>query len=325
MQAMWWIEARQRVLFDGTPANGQLVSGAFSNAVPSSTGKGGDVRISANSLSVTNGAFLSSSSLSTGDAGNVVIRVKGAIQLDDGTIETRSQSSSGGDIQISAERIRLFRNSDIRTFVESGGGKGGDITLNADSIIALNDSDILTFSTGGTGGNIAFNTRAFFGQNYRPAPRNTDPVKLDGNNRVDINASGTASGIITLPDVSFLQNSFTEFPQTFTDTTQLLANSCIVRRGQQNGSFRITGSGGLPQRPGDASVSPFPTGEVRTIAEVRGERREGVGANTLTPSSKLQAPNSPDRPWKIGDPIVEPQGAYQLPDGQLILSRECSN
>ncbi|MUL37185.1 hypothetical protein [Gloeocapsopsis dulcis] len=29
-------------------------------------------------------------------------------------------------------------------------------------------------------------------------------------------------------------------------------------------------------------------------------------------------------PWYIGDPIVEPQGVYRLPNGQLVLSCECS-
>ncbi|WAL61471.1 hypothetical protein [Thermocoleostomius sinensis] len=31
-----------------------------------------------------------------------------------------------------------------------------------------------------------------------------------------------------------------------------------------------------------------------------------------------------DRSWQPGDPIVEPQGAYQLEDGRWVLSRECS-
>ncbi|MBN3940192.1 MAG: hypothetical protein V7L21_19200 [Nostoc sp.] len=31
------------------------------------------------------------------------------------------------------------------------------------------------------------------------------------------------------------------------------------------------------------------------------------------------------RLWKKGDPIIEPTGVYQLNNGQLLLSRECSN
>jgi len=45
-----------------------------------------------------------------------------------------------------------------------------------------------------------------------------------------------------------------------------------------------------------------------------------VRTNNASPST------SPTRrPWQKGDPIVEPQGVYRLPSGQLVLSRECSD
>ena len=40
--------------------------------------------------------------------------------------------------------------------------------------------------------------------------------------------------------------------------------------------------------------------------------------------SGSSAANPLPRPWKIGDPIVEPQGVYQLANGELVMSRECS-
>jgi large exoprotein involved in heme utilization and adhesion len=69
----------------------------------------------------------------------------------------------------------------------------------------------------------------------------------------------------------------------------------------------ITGSGGLPQNPSDAPLSNYSTGSIRPI-----------------PSNSEKSPASATRQkWKIGDPIVEPQGVYKLPNGQLVLSREC--
>ena len=79
--------------------------------------------------------------------------------------------------------------------------------------IRLIHSDILAFAQDGRGGNVTLNTPAFFGENYQPASPGTDPATLDLNDRVDINASGAVSGIITLPDVSFIQNSLTELEQ----------------------------------------------------------------------------------------------------------------
>jgi large exoprotein involved in heme utilization and adhesion len=80
-------------------------------------------------------------------------------------------------------------------------------------------------------------TPTFFGYRYLPTPRSTDPATLDHNNRVDINASGAFTGIITLPDSSFVQNSLTSLPTNVIDTSNLIANSCIARGRHQKGSF----------------------------------------------------------------------------------------
>jgi large exoprotein involved in heme utilization and adhesion len=240
--------------------------------------------------------------------------VRDRLQLADGTIRTFSLLTSGGSIDITAKSIRLLENSNIVTSVLTGIGNGGDITLRANSIVALGDSNILAFARDGRGGNITLNTRAFFGQNYRPAPLGTDPLTLIGNGRVDVNASGSVAGVITVPDSTFIQNSLTQLPQGVIDTTTLLASSCIVRRNQSTGNFFITGSGGLPEKPGEVQPA-FPTGEVRSLGDGEDRGDGGVAISSLsTPSTS---------PWKIGDPIVEPQGVYQLPNGELVLSHEC--
>lgn len=101
-------------------------------------------------------------------------------------------------------------------------------------------------------------TPAFFGQNYKPAFSGIDPNTLDGNNKVDFNASGAVSGDISIPDTSLIQNSLNELPQNPIETSSLIANSCIARnQSQQQGTFTITGSGGLPSRPGDALICLF--------------------------------------------------------------------
>jgi large exoprotein involved in heme utilization and adhesion len=68
---------------------------------------------------------------------------------------------------------------------------------------------------------------------------------------------------------------------------------------RKEGKFIITGTESLPVRPGDGIPSQFPTGEVRSVPEKHSS-------------------------WQPGDPIVEPQGAYRLANGKLVLSRECS-
>jgi large exoprotein involved in heme utilization and adhesion len=48
-----------------------------------------------------------------------------------------------------------------------------------------------------------------------------------------------------------------------------------------------------------------------------------VDIETL-PGDSTPTNTNPNRPWQKGDPIVEPQGVYRLPNGKLVLSRECS-
>lgn len=214
-------------------------------------------------------------------------------------------------ITIDAGAIRLFGNSNIRSDVASGANNGGTITLNAGSVLAFNDSNILAFARDGRGGNITLNTPAFFGENYRPSLGETNLAILRNNGRVDLNATGVISGVITLPDVSFIQNSLVELPENQINTDTLLANSCIMRRASfasrsvqaTQGSFTIPGTGGLPQRPGDVQTSNFPTVDVEALP------------NQNQPLSH--------RTWQKGDAIIEPQGVYRLPNGKLVLSRNC--
>jgi filamentous hemagglutinin family protein len=289
-----------------TISDGATISASTSSKNPD--GVGGNLSINATqSFNLTNQARLLAQSTGAAPAGNITIHT-GQLTANNGSIETSATQSAGGGITITASDIRLFGDSDIRTDVASGAGGGGNINLTANSIIAFGDSDILAYAADGKGGDITFKTPIFFGFAYSPAPKGTDPDTLDHNNQVDINATGAVEGVISLPNLSFIQNSLTELPSNQIDTDSLLANSCIVRRNQPTrGSFTITGTGGLPQRPGDAQMSTFPTVDIETL-----------------PSDSTPTNTNPSRPWQKGDPIVEPQGVYRLPNGKLVMSRECS-
>ncbi|MBD0328376.1 MAG: hypothetical protein ICV68_18315, partial [Pyrinomonadaceae bacterium] len=213
-----------------TISDGATISASTSSKNPEGTG--GNLTINATeSFNLTNVARLLAQSTGAAPAGNITIDT-GQLTANNGSIETSATQSAGGSITITASDIRLFGDSDIRTDVASGAGGGGNINLTANSIIAFSDSDILAFARDGKGGDITLKTPIFFGFAYSPAPKGTDPDTLDHNNQVDINATGAVEGVITIPDVSFIQNSLTELPDNQIDTDSLLANSCIVRRNQ---------------------------------------------------------------------------------------------
>ncbi|WNZ26253.1 filamentous hemagglutinin N-terminal domain-containing protein [Leptolyngbya sp. NK1-12] len=279
-----------------TVRNAETISlnqSTISSAVgENASGQGGNIQLNTSSLNLDN-ARISARTQAQGRGGDIVVNAEDTIQTTDSDIETFSDSSSSGDINLSAAQIRLRGDSDIRTQVNQGEGSGGNITLSADAIVAFDDSDIVTRAPEGQGGNIRFDTPAFFGEAYIPDTRAAE------NNQVEVDASGVRSGVVTAPDVSFIQNSLADLPTSAINTDQLLANSCIART-ETGGTFLITGTGGLPAAPGNDAASAYPTGEVRAI-----------------PTE--EAPTD----WQPGDPIVEPQGVYRLPDGRLVMSRDC--
>jgi large exoprotein involved in heme utilization and adhesion len=282
---------RQRVTNQGAG------SGLFANTDINSTGNGGRITVNSNDLTLENGARISAQSQGTGTAGDIRLNALEQLQLTDSDIVTTAPRSSGGDIQVNtagdAGIVILRGDSDITT---NSLGNGGNITLRGAGIIAFDDSDILARSQDARGGNITLD--AFFSQNGSL----DSEAPFDGNDRVDVNADGElASGTITTPDTSFIQNSLTELPDTAIDTDTLVANSCVVRSEDGGNTFTITGTGGLPLRPGDRPLLPYGTNPVRSVPDA----------------------NPDDRSWQPGDAIVEPQGAYQLKDGRMVLSREC--
>jgi large exoprotein involved in heme utilization and adhesion len=173
---------------------------------------------------------------------------------------------------------------------------GSSININSEFIVGIpeENSDISANAFSGAGGNVQINTQGIFGIESRPKPSEKSDITASS----ELGVLGTIN--INAPDSSSIQNSFTEL-SLIIDTNALIANSCISRgTKQQENSFTITGSGGsTTNRPG-VSVSAYTTDEVR-------------GVETTS------------RPWKKGDPIIEPTGLYRLNNGQLLLSRECSN
>jgi large exoprotein involved in heme utilization and adhesion len=255
-------------------------------------------------VSPNSGIFTNTDLDSTGTAGDININVRESLETNSGNILSSSFKSNAGSININASKIRLRNDSNISSVVRQGSGSGGNVKLAADSIVAFDDSDIVTSAQSGSGGDITLDTPAFFGDGYQDSSSITNPLSLNKNNRVDINATGAFNGIITIPDVSFIQNNLATLPQVFLNTNDLIASSCIVRRDRQTGSFTITGNDSFPT-PSQSNDAAYPTGTVQIV-----------------PNSNFDDRNN--RPWQKGDPIIEPTGVYRLPNGELVMSRECS-
>ncbi|MEH2429643.1 MAG: filamentous hemagglutinin N-terminal domain-containing protein [Nostoc sp.] len=325
----------------------RLSDGALLDARTRNNQKGGDITVNANVFEALNGGQLTTTTSSNGYAGKITVNatdkviisssdssysdrivkfpervanigansglfvsstgsgITGDIEINSpeitldnqGKLNAESASGNGGNINVNSNLLLLRRGAEISTNAGTAekGGDGGNININSKFLIAVpeENSDISANAFTGTGGNIQINSQGIFGIESRP--------KLT--ERSDITASSElgVSGVtnINTPDNSSIQNSFTGLSPNVIDTNALIANSCISRgTKRQENSFHITGSGALRYTPGDVLTSAYTTGDVRSVEP--------------TP-----------RPWKKGDPIIEPQGLYRLPNGQLILSRSC--
>ena len=243
--------------FDGSP------SSISAEAGEASSGSGGNIAIDTQQLVLANGGEINARSEGTGRAGDITLRLDGGnLTIENSEIKTSSVRSLGGDIDISAGTIRLEGDGDIQTDVRSGEGSGGNINIVANSIIAFDDSDILAFSTDGRGGNIVLNTPAFFGENYVA----NSPSPFDDNDRVDINASGRlASGIVFVPSVDFIENGLIDLPDNLTNVEALVVASCIVNAEDTTGSLTLIGGDRLPQSPNDTISEPYTLGTVQSV------------------------------------------------------------
>lgn len=133
-------------------------------------GEGGDIRITAESLSITNGAELNSITKGTGNAGNINIETRDTIFLDG---ENSNQGASG-----------IFSSVDANLYTAQPPaiGNGGDVQITTESLSIERGAGIFT-NTGAQGdaGNVNIDVR--------------ETISFDG-----INSAGGASGIFSSVD-----------------------------------------------------------------------------------------------------------------------------
>ncbi|MEH2195237.1 MAG: S-layer family protein [Nostoc sp.] len=298
------VNAGGKFSLQGTTPNGfNFDTGIFSivgtDAGLTGKGEGGNINVTARDLSL-NGASLSASSLGDGIAGNININ-SDTVKLDNkAAIAAVTNSGNGGNISLTATDLLLLRhNSNISTSagLTKSGGNGGNININAKFIVAPSEenSNISGDSFEGSGGNVRINSQGMFGLEARPKPTKKSDITASS----ELGVSGVIN--INAPDTSSIQNGFTQLSPVI-DTNALIANSCISRATKrQENSFTITGSGSLTtNRPGILVSSYYTTGDVQSVKTI-------------------------SHPWKKNEPIIEPQGLYRLNNGQMLLSRECSN
>jgi filamentous hemagglutinin family protein len=141
------------LLIDG--AGTEARTGIFAEAADGSTGRGGEVTIDSDSLSLQNGGSVSALSVTSAAAGSVRLEV-GMLSLESGSIVSSANTSSGPAGSVFIETIgpmQLSGGSSVSTSAIDGGA--GTITVNAADLKITAGGEISSSTSGkGDGGRI---------------------------------------------------------------------------------------------------------------------------------------------------------------------------
>ncbi len=251
-------------------------------------------------------------SLANGEAGNIVITTP-QLRLERGALNAQSATADGGNIILNVQDLVLMRQGSLITATAGTaqqGGKGGNVIINTPSgflITALNENnDITANAFSGAGGKVTINAQGIYGFTLRSRAElarllgTNDPVQLDPRRLPtnDITAISQGSpelgGTVTLntPNID-PSRGLVSLPETLADASNRLAQRCPQRgRIQPTSAFYITGRGGLPQRPGNLSLSAYPTVTVRAVVDGMEEKRGDAGSVTAAASPAIAQANA---------------------------------
>lgn len=213
-----FVQATERVTLSGFDSKTGNPSGFGTFTAGNTTGDGGNIFVSANTLTIANGAFINAQSLSNGPGGTITVNTgqllvqnggqitaegrsagaAGAIAIatgslnlwDQGRITAETASSTGGNISLNVQDILLLRRHSLISATAgtaAAGGDGGNIRINARFIVSNPDenSDITANAFSGRGGRVEIDTLGIFGfvprtrLDLERALQTTDPARLN--------------------------------------------------------------------------------------------------------------------------------------------------
>lgn len=150
-----------------------------SNVLYESTGMGGNVTITADTVNLQNGATIAVASGGTGIAGNIDITADTELRTNTGFISSKAATAGGGNIILRNASIIDLKNSQVTASVAGGVGGGGNVFIFDVGGLALQNSHITADSNGANGGLLDLNTTVVRDPFSTTTARGID-VTLDG-------------------------------------------------------------------------------------------------------------------------------------------------
>ena len=143
-----------------------------------STGNAGDLTLTTNNLTVSEGGEINASATGTGSAGNLTITAN-SLDLNSGTLTAATAAGTGGNIKLDIDDNITLSNNSLISAAATGTGAAGNLTITANSL-DLNQGTLTAATAAGTGGNIQLEI--------------DDNITLSNNSLISAEATGFANG-----------------------------------------------------------------------------------------------------------------------------------
>ncbi len=301
------VVATDTVSFDGVDTEGNP-SLADSRVGSLAQGNGGNVNITTQYLSVTNGALLSTTSFGQGNAGNLEITADSVLLDNPGKLTARTTSGNGGNITLQVQDVLLLRNNSVISTDAGEGGDGGNITINAGFIVAVpqENSDIIANAFQGRGGRIEITTQGIFGLRFQN--------ELTESSDITASSSFGLSGTVKISRLAIdPSQALTSLPTDLVDPTAMIDYQCQADRGSTENKFTMTGRGGLPPNPNE------PLSEENWLEDLGSPMQVGE-AGEIGEAEEIVSPVLGNASASSANRIVEAQSWMIDADGKVTLT-----
>ena len=135
------VVSREEITAIGESANGQFASGLLTDVGQGAAGRGGNLNVTSDRLTLRNGAAISAATSGTGNAGTLTVNAE-RINLSGESLSGRNttgfststrSSGQGGNLSVTGDRLNISDGAFIRTGTSSS-GNSGDLSVRVDRI-----------------------------------------------------------------------------------------------------------------------------------------------------------------------------------------------
>ncbi|PZU97091.1 MAG: hypothetical protein DCE90_08120 [Pseudanabaena sp.] len=293
-----------RIELSGIDPSNQFPSAIIALARQGSTGNGGNINVSAKEISIQNLATVSVASFGIGNAGNLKIAANQIRLAENASILAASALGDGGNIDLRIGDSLLLRDRSQILTSSAGNGNGGNVAINSGTIIGLDNSQINANAFRGRGGNIQINTDGLF---FSP------------NSSISASSEIGVSGNISISSLDISSRNALILPlESFIQVDAIVANSCLANRNSTQGSFVVTGSGGLPASPYDLLTAEYSTTSIQPISGSPSSANSASDAPKDATNPSLKRTAKARQEWKLGDPVIEVRDLARSSSGEVL-------